>query len=240
MAVASVGIIALMFFFNYGKPYDWFHSPVIATCSVIAPLLLGAFLWRMTDPPNLHAYSLNVWQLSGYMAGAFICFWWFRWPRWRFRYLISAGMFCYFIYFAILYFGVAPYVRYEMFIMINSRSVLAPIIAISFFNNMQYRLQLEYVQSLSASVTSSDPLAAERYARSLQNAISQGHGFEQAQQVAVSSLDSTLQMQGLLLSVKDILGMMMVAALVVAVVSAFIPFHKAVRVKVVKTGEDMV
>ena len=78
---------------------------------------------------------------------------------------------------------------------------------------MQYRLQLEYVQSLSASVTSSDPLAAERYARSLQNAISQGHGFEQAQQVA---------------------------ALVVAVVSAFIPFHKAVRVKVVKTGEDMV
>lgn len=99
------------------------------------------------------------------------------------------------------------------FFLINSRSVLAPIIAISFFNNMQYRLQLEYVQSLSASVTSSDPLAAERYARSLQNAISQGHGFEQAQQVA---------------------------ALVVAVVSAFIPFHKAVRVKVVKTGEDMV
>lgn len=47
MAVASVGIIALMFFFNYGKPYDWFHSPVIAACSVIAPLLLGAFLWTM-------------------------------------------------------------------------------------------------------------------------------------------------------------------------------------------------
>ena len=30
------------------------------------------------------------------------------------------------------------------------------------------------------------------------------------------------------------------AALAVAVVSAFIPFHKAVRVKIVKTGEDMV
>ena len=47
-------------------------------------------------------------------------------------------------------------------------------------------------------------------------------------------------MQGLLLSVKDIFGTMMVAALAVAVVSAFIPFHKAIRVKVVKTGEDMV
>ena len=323
MAVASVGILALMFFFNYGKPLDWFHSPAISACSIIAPLLLGVFMWQMTNPSGkkfyintailkhwkspigyvfmffvmfmtssstlntrflinvlnvdtLHAYSLNVWQLPGYVVGAFICFWWFRWQRWRFRYLISAGMFCYFIYFAILYFGVSPYARYEMFIMpmilrgfgmmvlfiafglyvvedlepklmlsntfflINSRSVLAPIIAISFYNNVQNKLQLEYVQSLSATVTSSDPLAAERYGQAMQNAISQGHGFAQAQQMAVSSLDSTLQIQGLLLSVKDILGTMMVAALVVAVVSAFIPFHKAIRVKVVKTGEDMV
>ena len=82
--------------------------------------------------------------------------------------------------------------------------------------------------------------AAGRYAQSLQTAISQGHGFDQARRMAVSSLDSTLQMQGLLLSVKDIFGTMMVAALAVAVVSAFIPFHKAIRVKVVKTGEDMV
>ena len=204
MAVASVGIIALMFFFNYGKPYDWFHSPVIAACSVIAPLLLGAFLWRMI----LRGFGMMV---------LFIAFGLYVVEDLEPKLMLS-----------------------NTFFLINSRSVLAPIIAISFFNNMQYMLQLEYVQSLSASVTSSDPLAAERYARSLQNAISQGHGFEQAQQVAVSSLDSTLQMQGLLLSVKDILGMMMVAALVVAVVSAFIPFHKAVRVKVVKTGEDMV
>ena len=204
MAVASVGIIALMFFFNYGKPYDWFHSPVIAACSVIAPLLLGAFLWTMI----LRGFGMMV---------LFIAFGLYVVEDLEPKLMLS-----------------------NTFFLINSRSVLAPIIAISFFNNMQYRLQLEYVQSLSASVTSSDPLAAERYARSLQNAISQGHGFEQTQQVAVSSLDSTLQMQGLLLSVKDILGMMMVAALVVAVVSAFIPFHKAVRVKVVKTGEDMV
>ena len=199
-----MGIIALMFFFNYGKPYDWFHSPVIAACSVIAPLLLGAFLWTMI----LRGFGMMV---------LFIAFGLYVVEDLEPKLMLS-----------------------NTFFLINSRSVLAPIIAISFFNNMQYRLQLEYVQSLSASVTSSDPLAAERYARSLQNAISQGHGFEQAQQVAVSSLDSTLQMQGLLLSVKDILGMMMVAALVVAVVSAFIPFHKAVRVKVVKTGEDMV
>ena len=44
----------------------------------------------------------------------------------------------------------------------------------------------------------------------------------------------------MLLSIKDIMGTMMVAALVVAIVSAFIPFHKAIRVRVVRTGEDMV
>lgn len=185
-------------------------------------------------------------------------------------------MFCHFIYFAILYFGISPFARYEMFIMpmmlrgfgmmvlfiafglyvvedlepklmlsntfflINSRSVLAPIIALSFYSNAQYRLQQHYVQSLSATVTEADPLAAARYGQSLGNAISQGFGFDQAQQVAVTSLNSTLQMQGLMLSVKDILGTMMVASLVVAVVSAFIPFHKAIRVRVVRTGEDMV
>ena len=323
MTVVSAGIMLLMFFFNYGRPLDWFHSPVIIACAVIAPVLIGVFLWQMTSPPekkfyistailkhwkspigyafmffvmfmtssstlntrflmnvlgvdSLHAYSLNVWQLPGYFAGAFICFWWFRWQRWRFRYLISAGMFCYFIYFAILYFGISPFARYEMFIMpmmlrgfgmmvlfiafglyvvedlepklmlsntfflINSRSVLAPIIALSFYSNAQYRLQQHYVQSLSATVTEADPLAAARYGQSLGNAISQGFGFDQAQQVAVTSLNSTLQMQGLMLSVKDILGTMMVASLVVAVVSAFIPFHKAIRVRVVRTGEDMV
>lgn len=323
MTVASVGILVMMFFFNYGKPLDWFHSPVITACCIIAPLLLCVFLWQMTDPPkqkfyistailkhwkspigyvfmffvmfmtssstlntrflinvlgvdSLHAYSLNVWQLPGYIFGAFICFWWFRWQRWRFRYLISAGMFCYFIYFAILYFGVTPSARYEMFIMpmvlrgfgmmvlfiafglyvvedlepklmlsntfflINSRSVLAPIIAISFFSNVQYGLQQQYVQSLSETVTEADPIAAGRYSQALKSAISQGHGFDQAQQMAVSSLDSTLQIQGMLLSIKDIMGTMMIAALVVAIVSAFIPFHKAIRVRVVRTGEDMV
>ena len=322
VCIISVGTLTLMSFFNYGKPLDWFNSPLIIAACVIAPVLMCVFLWQMTDPPkekfyistaimkhwkspigyafmffvmfmtssstlntrflmnvlgvdSLHTYSLNAWQIPGYVAGAFICFWWFRWQKWRFRYLISAGMFCYFIYFAILYFGVAPSARYEMFIfpmllrgfgmmvlfiafglyvvedlkpelmfsntffLITTRSVLAPIISMSFFSNAQYRLQQHYVQTLSETVTDADPLAASRYAQSFAGAISQGHGFDQARQMAVSSLDSVLQTQGMLLSIKDLLGGMMVAALAVAVVSAFIPFHKAIRVKVVRTGEDM-
>lgn len=323
MTVVSVGIVLLMFVFNYGKPLDWFHSPVIVVCGVIAPVLIGVFMWQMSSPQenkfyistailkhwksiigyifmffvmfmtssstlntrflinvlgvdSLHTYALNIWQLPGYLLGAFICFWWFRWQRWRFRYLISAGMFCYFIYFAILYFGVSPSARYEMFIvpmllrgfgmmvlfiafglyvvedlepklmlsntffLINSRSVLAPIMAISFFSNAQYKLQHQYVQALSETVTDADPIAAVQYGQSLQSALSQGFGFDQARQVAVTSLDNALQVQGILLSVKDLMGTMMVAAFVVAVVSAFIPFHKAIRVRVIHTGEDMV
>lgn len=323
MTVVSAGIIMLMAVFNYGKPLDWFHSPLITAFAVISPVLIGTFLWNMTNPDegkfyistailkhwkspigyafmffimfmtssstlntrflisilgvdSLRAYSLNAWTIPGYLAGAFVCFWWFRWQRWRFRYLISAGMFCYFIYFAILYFGVSPHARYEMFILpmllrgfgmmvlfiafglyvvedinpklmlsntfflINTRSVLAPIIAISFFSNRQYRLQQEYLDSLSGSVTMADPAASGRYMQSFGNAIAQGHGSDQAVQMAVSSMDSILQTQSMLLSIKDILGTMMAAALVAAVISAFIPFHKAIRVRVVHTGEDMV
>lgn len=323
MTLASAGIMMVMMVFNYGKPLDWFNSPVITALSVAGPVLLGVFLWNMANPSqerfyistailrhwkspigyafmffimfmtssstintkfligilgidSLRAYSLNAWTIPGYVAGAFVCFWWFRWQRWRFRYLISAGMTCYFIYFAILYFGVSPFARYEMFIfpmllrgfgmmvlfiafglyvvedlepklmlsntffLINTRSVLAPVMAISFFNNVQYRLQQKYLTSLSASVTQADPLASSRYVQSFGSAMAQGHGFDQASQMAVSSLDGTLQLQSMLLSIKDILGTMMVAALAVAVISAFIPFHKAIRVRVVHTGEDMV
>ncbi|MEG1635433.1 MAG: MFS transporter, partial [Rikenellaceae bacterium] len=50
---------------------------------------------------SVHANLLNIFLLPGFAVGAFICFWWFRWQRWRFRFLISGGMFCYVGYLAI-------------------------------------------------------------------------------------------------------------------------------------------
>ena len=49
-----------------------------------------------------------------------------------------------------------------------------------------------------------------------------------------------LQQQGTLLALKDILGWLFAVTLVIAVVSRFIPFHKTVRVPVIRTGEDMI
>ncbi|MEG0889023.1 MFS transporter [Bacteroides sp.] len=225
---------------------------------------------------SIHANSLNLWLLPGFVVGAVLCFWWLRWQRWRFRFLISIGMFCYVFYLSLLYFGISPQSTYEMlylptflrglgmiiiyiafgvyvvedldpklmisnaFFLIAFRSVLAPVLSSSFFNNLMYVGQLRAMNVLSEGVAMDNPLAAQRYNQSLASALAQGHGTDEAAQVATNSLYSLLQTQSLLVSLKVLLGIVLVMALVMAVGSAFIPFHKTIKVKVVKTGDDMV
>ena len=128
----------------------------------------------------------------------------------------------------------------ERFLLIVFRSVLAPIMATSFYSNVLYHLQQKYMYSLSETLTQVDPLAASRYSQSLVSNLSQGHRYEDAVQLATSSLYSTLQQQSLLLALKEIFGWLFVVTLVIAVVSRFIPFHKTIRVTFTKTGDDMV
>lgn len=225
---------------------------------------------------NTHTYTLYGYLLPGYVLGAFICFWWFRWQRWRFRFLIAGGMMCFVVFFGTLYFTISPDSTYEMlflplffrglgmltliiafalfavedlnpkyllsnaFFLITFRSVLAPVIASSFYSNVLYRLQQKYLVELSENVTMADPLAAGRYTSSLSSNLAQGHGINEAVQLATNSLYTTLQQQSTLLALKHILGWLLAVTLVVAVVSRFIPFHKTIRVPVIRTGEDMV
>ena len=238
--------------------------------------LITSYVTSIVGTDSVHANTLYLYVIPGFVVGAFLCFWWFRWQRWRFRYFVSAGMFCFVGYFGIMYFGIAPGSTYEMlhlpmflrgvgmmilfisfglfvveelpmkymlsnaFFLIFSRSVLAPVIGSSFFNNMLYYLQLRGNQRLSETITMSDPVAAGQFTSSLQNAMAQGHSYMESVQVATSSIYSTLQQQSLLLSMKTILGYMLIAALVLAIASAFIPFHKTVKVKIIRTGDDMV
>lgn len=76
--------------------------------------LITNYLNSIIRIDSVHANSLSLMLIPGFIVGAIICFWWFRWQRWRFRYLISGGMFCYVIYLVILYFGITPYSTYEM------------------------------------------------------------------------------------------------------------------------------
>lgn len=225
---------------------------------------------------SLHANFLNLWMLPGFICGAVICFWWFRWQRWRFRILISGGMLCYVLYLAILYFGIMPNGTYEMlflpmflrgmgmmilfiafgvyvvedmdpklmiynaFFLITCRSVLAPAMASAFFNNLLYRVQQQAIHTLSEGMTLQDSLASGAYNQALNNALAGGHSYEEASQLATHSLYTVLQTQSLLLALKIILGYVLLFAIVVMVVSRFLPFHKTLKVAIVKTGEDMV
>ena len=238
--------------------------------------LLTNYMTSILQVDATRTYVLYIYLLPGYVLGAFICFWWFRWQRWRFRFLIAGGMSCFALFFGMLYFGISPDSTYEMlflpifirglgmltliiafalfavedlqfkyfpsnaFFLILSRSVLAPVIATSFYSNLLYRLQQHYIHSLAENFTLVDPQAAERYHQALNSYLAQGHGYSEAAQMAVTSLNSILQQQALLLALKEILGWLFVVSLVIAVISRFIPFHKTIRVRYAKTGDDMV
>lgn len=53
---------------------------------------------------NVHANLLYLGLIPGFAVGGVICYWWFRYQRWKFRFLIAGGMACFTAYLAILYF----------------------------------------------------------------------------------------------------------------------------------------
>lgn len=107
---------------------------------------------------------------------------------------------------------------------------------------MLYRLQQKYIYSLSGDYPRLPTRwLHSRYTQSLNNALAQGHRYDEAVQIATHSLYGTLQEQSLLLyAQKEILGYLLVISVIIAVISRFIPFHKTIRVTFAKTGDDMV
>ena len=260
---------------SWKRLLGYFYMLMIMFFSSTSTLVTN-YLTTILKVDSVHTNSLCLWLLPGFALGGFICFWWFRWQRWRFRFLIAGGMFCFVIYFAILYFGVSPTSTYEMlylptffrglgmmtliiafglyvaenlefkyllsnaFFVILFRSALSPVLGMSVCSNALYHLQQKNFYLLSESVTAADALAYNNYTSSLQSALAQGHGMSEAEQLASTSLYNTLYQQSLLLSLKEMLGILLIVTLIIAVVSRFIPFHKTVRVKVLKTGKDMI
>lgn len=261
---------------NHSKALIGYLFMMITMFFSSSSALVTSYTTNILRLDSIHTNALSLWMLPGFIVGAIICFWWFRWQQWRFRFLISGGMFCYVFYFAILYFGITPNGTYEMlylpmilrgmgmmilfiafgvyvvedmnpklmiynaFFLITFRSALAPALSTAFFNEYLYRLQLNAMNILSDNITMDNALAAGQYNQSLNSAIAQGHGFNEATQLATNSLYNTLQNQSLLLGLKTAIGYMLIASLVIAIASRFIPFHRTIKVAIVKTGEDMV
>lgn len=132
------------------------------------------------------------------------------------------------------------YLLSNAFFLITFRSVLTPVIASAFYSNTLYRLQQRYMVELSETMSAADPLAASRWQSAFSSALAQGHGADEAVQMATNTLNTILQQQGTLLALKHILGWLFAVTLAITIISRFIPFHKTVRVPVVRTGEDMV
>ena len=110
---------------------------------------------------------------------------------------------------------------YNAFFLISCRSVIAPALSSAFFNNMLYRLQLRGMTTLSENMDLQNPLAAQQYNQSLNNALAQGHNMTDATQLATNSLYATLQSQSLLLALKTIIGYVLIFAIVIMVISRF-------------------
>lgn len=238
--------------------------------------LVNSYVSSVLRLDSIHANALNLWTIPGFVAGAFVCYWWFHWQQWRFRVLISLGMFSYAAYLALLYFGITPDGSYEFlylpmcfrglgmmilfiafgvyvveglnpklmiynaFFLISCRSVLAPAFSAAFFNNLLYHFQLRGMTLLSENFRMDNPQTAALYNQTFAKALAQGNNYEEASQLATNGLYTTLQTQSLLLGIKTMLGYLLIAALLLAVLSRFIPFHKTLKVAIVKTGEDMV
>lgn len=261
--------------FNTFKPAVGYVFMCFTMLFSTTSTLVSNYMNSVLGVDSLHANALNLWLLPGFASGGFICFWWFRWQRWRFRYLISAGLWCFAVYLALLYFGVSANATYEAlylplffrglgmmvlfialalfvvedlkpdiissntFFMISIRSSLAPAVSASLFSNWLYRRQTEGMHVLAEGMRMDNPLFAGQFGSSLTNAVASGHSIEAAAQLADNSFYTALQRQATLLGIKAIFGYMLMLAIALAVAAAFIPFHKTVRVPIVKTGDDM-
>ena len=98
--------------------------------------LMTNYMSTILHVDSTRTYSIYIYLLPGYILGAFVCFWWFRWQHWRFRFLIAGGMACFAVFFGILYFTVSPDSTYEMLffpIFLRGFGMLVLIIAFALF-----------------------------------------------------------------------------------------------------------
>lgn len=125
------------------------------------------------------------------------------------------------------------------FFIVTVRSLLSPVMGSALFSNLLYSMQQNNISVLSENIDSLNSISASRYDDALGSALKQGMSQLDAQQMAINSIYSALNVQSLMLSIKMIVGYLLAIAIVVMVITRFTPFHKTLKVKVVKSGDDM-
>lgn len=124
------------------------------------------------------------------------------------------------------------------FFMIAGRSALAPALGSSILTNWLYRLQQQKTTYLSESIDYLNLTADSRYIQSYKNALSTGLSIEDAQKVAINTLYSNVQIQAVTISIKEILGYMLMFGIIILII-ILLYFFKYRPVKLMKIGRDM-
>ena len=127
---------------------------------------------------------------------------------------------------------------YNAFFIICSRSALAPAVALGIMTNWLYRLQQQNLSVLSESVDALNPYASSLYTQSYSSYIAKGLSIEEAKQMALNTLYGKVQIQATTVSIKEILGYMLIIGIVI-LVGILLYFFKYRAVRLVKVGQDL-
>ncbi len=127
---------------------------------------------------------------------------------------------------------------YNAFFIICARSALAPAVASGIMANWLYRLQQQNVMILSESVDALNPYATSLYSQTYASNIAKGLSSEDANQMALNTLYNKVQIQAATVSIKEILGYMLIIGIII-LISILLYFFKYRAVRLVKVGQDL-
>lgn len=125
---------------------------------------------------------------------------------------------------------------YNTFFLIGFRSVVAPALSYAILTNSIYILQQKYIVKLSQSIDFTNNLANSQYLQSYSSNIAKGLSIEDAQKLALNVLYNKVQMQALMIGLKEILGVMLILSIIV-LISILLYFFKYNPVKLIRAGK---
>lgn len=155
-------------------------------------------------------------------------------------FLKGLGMLILFVAFAVYAIqGLKPQqMIYNTFFLIGCRSGVAPAIGASILTNWLYRLQQQNTVHLSEAIDNLNPIANSLYTQANQTALLSGLSIEDGQRMATNALYTRLQIQSLTVSIKEILGYMLIMGIILLVIIVLY-FFKYKPVTLVAVGRDM-
>lgn len=127
---------------------------------------------------------------------------------------------------------------YNTFFTISTRSALAPALGSSILSNWLYRSQQSNIVKLSEGIDQLNPLVNSQYSQSYNSALSSGLSIEDAQHMATNTLYNKILIQATTVSIKEILGYMLIMGIFILIV-ILLYFFKYSPVKLMKVGRDM-